>query len=101
MEQTKEPSTYKKSPWRWACLALSAFSALCLVFGGLKNLLLVLFNKANNAASIGIIGGADGPTAIFVTSATRDTALPSEAIYILLLIMGLIGFSALRKIKND
>ena len=59
--------TYEKSPWRWACLALAVVSGLCLAYRGLPGLLLMLFNKANNA-SIGIIGGADGPTAIFVTS---------------------------------
>ena len=91
----------KKKRWSWACLGLSVFSCLCLAFGGLQNLILLLFNKANNAASIGIIGGADGPTAIFVTSKAHDAALPPEAIYVLLMVMGIIGFIALRKIKED
>ena len=96
-EQMKE-YTYKKSPWRWACLALAIFSALCLAYRGLPGLLLMLFNKSYNAASVGVIGGADGPTAIFVT--TNTTAFPTAGIYVLLLLMGILGFIALRKINR-
>ena len=98
-EQMKE-YTYKKSPWRWLCLALAVFSGLCLAYKGLAGLLLVLFNKAYNA-SIGVIGGADGPTAIFVTTNTSGRIFPSAGIYVLLLAMGIVGFLALRKIKRD
>ena len=97
-EQMKE-YTYKKSPWRWACLILAVFSGLCLVYQGYANLLLMLFNKANNA-SIGIIGGADGPTSVFVTTKTLYSGLPAEAIYAMLMVMGLIGFIALSKMKQ-
>lgn len=90
--------TYRKSPWRWLCLALSIFSALCLAYRGLPGLLLMLFNKSYNAASVGVIGGADGPTAIFVT--TNTTAFPTAGIYVLLLLMGILGFIALRKINR-
>lgn len=96
-EQMKE-YTYKKSPWRWACLALAIFSALCLAYRGLPGLLLMLFNKSYNAASVGVIGGADGPTAIFVT--TNTTAFLTAGIYVLLLLMGILGFIALRKINR-
>ena len=92
--------TYKKSPWRWLCLALAIFSGLCLAYEGLAGLLLVLFNKAYNA-SVGVIGGADGPTAIFVTTNTSGRVFPSMGLYILLLVMGIVGFLALRKIKKD
>ena len=91
--------TYKKSPWRWICLALAVVSGLCLAYRGLPGLLLMLFNKANNA-SIGIIGGADGPTAIFVTTSTTDMPFPSAGMYVLLLAMGLIGFAALGRLKK-
>lgn len=90
--------TYTKSPWRWACLGLAIFSGLCLAYKGLPSLLLLLFNKANNAASIGIIGGADGPTSIFVTTAATDRLIPSAGLYALLTAMGILGFLALRKI---
>ena len=91
--------TYQKSPWRWGCLVLAVFSGLCLVYNGYANLLLMLFNNANNA-SIGIIGGADGPTSVFVTTRTLYSGLPAEAIYAMLLVMGLIGFIALSKMKQ-
>ena len=91
--------TYQKSPWRWVCLALAILSGLCVAYRGLPGLLLMLFNKANNA-SIGIIGGADGPTSVFVTTKTIYSGLPAETIYAMLLIMGLIGFVALGKLKK-
>lgn len=90
---------YTKSPWRWGCLGLAIISGLCLAYRGLLGLLLMLFNKANNA-SIGIIGGADGPTAIFVTTANTNSGFPSAGIFVLLLIMGVIGFIALSKIRQ-
>ena len=98
LNQQMKEYTYQKSPWRWACLALAIFSALCLAYRGLPGLLLMLFNKSYNAASVGVIGGADGPTAIFVT--TNTTAFPTAGIYVLLLLMGILGFIALRKINR-
>ena len=92
--------TYRKSPWRWLCLALAVFSGLCLAYKGLAGLLLVLFNKAYNA-SIGVIGGADGPTAIFVTTNPSGQFFPSAGLYVLLLTMGIIGFLALGKLKRE
>lgn len=91
--------TYKKSPWRWVCLLLAVISCFCLAYRGLPGLLLMLFNKANNATSVGIIGGADGPTAIFVTT-SPDVFLYRFALYGLLLILSIIGFIALGKLKR-
>ena len=65
-EQMKE-YTYVKSPWRWACLAIIIGCVLSLIFGGTIGLLLALLNSSV-AGSVGIIGGADGPTTIFVTT---------------------------------
>lgn len=90
--------TYQKSPWRWGCLGLAVFSALCIAYKGLPGLLLMLFNKANNASSLGIIGGADGPTAVFVT--TNSAVIPSIGIFFLLLTMGIIGFFALSRLHK-
>ena len=42
-----------------------------IIFILLLVLILSLVGCGNEAASIGIIGGADGPTAIFVTSSTN------------------------------
>lgn len=93
-----EAYTYRKSPWRWACLALAILSGLCIAYKGLPGLLLMLFNKANNA-SIGIIGGADGPTAVFVTTSGNGFHA-TIGLYILLLITGVLGFLILRKLKQ-
>ena len=93
-EQMKE-LTYVKSPWRWACLALAILSGAAMLFGGGIGLLTFLLNRAVNS-SVGIIGGADGPTAIFVTT-SPDATLYQVGICLLLLVMGLIGFFALRR----
>ena len=96
-----QKDTHKKSPWRWACLGLSVISALRLAYRYLPGLQLMLFNKINNAASIGVIGGADGPTSIFVTTTKTYSGLPAEVIYLLILIMGVIGFIALSRLKHE
>ena len=51
------------SPWRWLFLALAALCAAWMVC----SLVPVLFTLSASA-SVGVIGGADGPTAIFVTT---------------------------------
>ena len=64
-EQLKE-FVYRKSPWRFLFLAAAVLSGGWLVFyAGMQMVLSII---TSNAASIGIIGGADGPTAIFVTT---------------------------------
>lgn len=90
--------TYRKSPWRWVCLGLAIVSGLCLAYRGLTGLLLMLFNKAYNA-SIGIIGGADGPTAIFVSTGGNGMHA-TMGLYITLLLTGVLGFFILRKLKQ-
>ena len=42
-----------------------------IMFTFLLALIVFLVGCGNDAASVGIIGGADGPTAIFVTSGTN------------------------------
>ena len=99
LNQQMQEYTYRKSPWRWVCLAVAILSGLCLAYQGLPGLLLMLFNKSYNAAaSIGIIGGADGPTAIFVTTKTSATLL--FMIYGSFILLGLVGFLLLRKLKR-
>lgn len=92
--QMKEFS-YEKSPWRWACLALAAVSTLTLVFKGAINLMAAILNKA----TIGVIGGADGPTAIFVTQAP-ESAVYSMLISALILVMSLVGFYSLGHMRK-
>lgn len=57
---------YRKSPWRYVCLAVAVGCGLWLAwYLGVTWFARLL---AGQAASLGVIGGADGPTAIFVTS---------------------------------
>lgn len=67
-EQMKEYA-YRKSKWRWLALAVAVLSGVMLVWTTAVNWLLTLLFSftLSEAESVGIIGGADGPTAIFVT----------------------------------
>lgn len=89
-----QETTAKKSPLRFVFAALASIGALGLlrylaawlignVFGGIS------FN-VSRAATIGIIGGADGPTAVFVTAATGPVW--ELLLWILLLAVGIWGF---------
>ena len=100
-EQMKE-YTYRKSPWRFVFLACAAYGAAKLLSGLWVNLVYwfcVLFMDIrsqfvpNEAYSIGVIGGADGPTAIFVTTPVwMHYLLPAAA-----LAVGIWGYLRLRK----
>ncbi|MBQ3192055.1 MAG: hypothetical protein IJB59_00610 [Oscillospiraceae bacterium] len=73
-EQMKE-FAYRKSPWRFVFAGAAIASGIWLVLYQVLQcfgLLLSTFSWQlfpNPSASIGIIGGADGPTAVFVTRA--------------------------------
>ena len=96
-EQMKE-FAYKKSPWRWACLLLAVISGLTFLGKGVMNLLVAAITFAENQ-SVGIIGGADGPTAIFVTQAP-DAAGYSMVMSGLILVMSIAGFYYLGHMKK-
>lgn len=87
-EQLKE-FTYVKSPWRWVCLVVAILSAIGLIWKGIISLFVYTLTRGESA-SIGIIGGADGPTAIFV--ATNPATIGSIIVPLILLILGLAGF---------
>lgn len=95
-EQMKE-FAYQKSPWRWVCLGLVILCVLVLLHGGIYGLLTAILTSSQ--ASMGIIGGADGPTAVFITTST-DYLLYQYGVTLLLLIMGVLGFSALSHIRK-
>ncbi len=98
-EQMKE-FAYRKSPWRWACLVPMILCALMLAFKGGVGLMMFLMNlHVNEASSIGIIGGADGPTAIFVTRTSGSMYLET-VILALALILSLIGFYRLGHMRK-
>ena len=90
----------KKKIWQLLCLALVVWGVVKIVPGLFANLIFRWLNlKANfspsDAYSVGIIGGADGPTAIFLTG-------PSWVYYgipALAIVAGVFGYLKLRKIK--
>lgn len=97
-EQMKEYA-YTKSKWRWAALAGAVAAGVMLLFEGVTGLLVWLLNfSVNESASIGIIGGADGPTAIFVTAAPRGY---DWLLWLLVLVMCAIGWWKLNHIKKS
>ena len=75
--------TYRKSPWRFAFLASAALCAAWLIgFFALRQ---------RGLPSVGVIGGADGPTAIFVTSQPAfSAAVPVTCAVVL--VLSLAGF---------
>lgn len=104
-EQMKE-YVFRKSPWRYLFLALSVLSggwlvfyAALLRFGMLLNTLSITSYPVP-AASIGIIGGADGPTAIFVTGGV-STGLDWDVILIgAIFVISILAFLRLRRCKR-
>jgi len=97
-EQMKD-FVYRKSPWRFLFAAAAAYGAAELL-GSLWAWILYLIFRTQvtslESASIGIIGGADGPTAIFVTTpGWTGYILPVRALTI-----GIWGFLRLRKCKQ-
>ena len=93
-EQMKD-YTYIKSPWRWVCLAIMIVCGLALIFGGTAGFLAFLLS-ASVADSVGVIGGVDGPTAIFV-SAPFDYIWYQTGIILLILMMAILGFYRLSR----
>ena len=93
-EQMKD-YTYVKSPWRWVCLAIIIGCMMSFAFGGTIGMLVHLLN-ASVSSRIGIIGGADGPTAIFVTT-SNDYIWYRAGITAIILIMAILGFYRLSR----
>ena len=80
----------RRSPWRFVCLAAAVVSGGWLVFYGAVQLL-ALRALEGEAVSIGIIGGADGPTQIFVTTAPPDLwSLVLPLVFFALMLWGFI-----------
>ena len=87
-----------KNPWRFLFLAIGAYGAIKLLGGIWVNIMYLLISSektisTSEAYSVGVIGGADGPTAIFVTAPLWI----SYVIPVLCLIVGILGFLKLRK----
>ena len=88
-EQMKE-FTYVKSPWRWACLVVAILSAIGLIWKCIMGVFVYTITH-KEGASIGIIGGADGPTAIFVSTTVAPLAY-KIIVPRIFLILGIVGF---------
>lgn len=95
-EQMKE-FTYRKSPWRFVGVVLATYAAWQLLMEGIA-LGVVQHIARQNAASIGIIGGADGPTAVFVTATvpTRGSIL----LTVLCLLLGILVYRRLCRCRK-
>lgn len=95
-EQMKD-YTYRKSPWRFLFLGIAAIGGVRLLYDGFVSLIgyFLLRRQSGGAATIGIIGGADGPTAIFVTTPAWTRPVWMAA----LLIVGVVGYLLLRHCK--
>ena len=74
---------------------------LCLVSGGVFLALALIVISAMralaNAPTIGIIGGADGPTAMFLTSRLMPYPLIAAVALIICIITGAIWFAESKK----
>ena len=96
-EQMKEYA-YGKSKWRWLALVAAVLGWLMLAYNGVIGLLVYLLNDAiNHSSSVGIIGGADGPTAIFVTS---KVSAEGVVVWTLLGVMGILGWWYLSHLRK-
>ena len=97
-EQMKEYA-YGKSKWRWAALAAAVIAGVMLLLKGVVGLLLLILDLSMNpSADIGIIGGADGPTTIFVTTSTGSGY--DWLVWTLLLALGLTAWWKLGHIRK-
>lgn len=90
-EQMKE-FTYRKSPWRFLAMALAIYAAWQLLMEAVA-WVTVRYVIHQNAAAVGIIGGADGPTAVFVTASVSEES--RILIVVLCLIFGIFGYRRL------
>lgn len=100
-EQMKEYA-YRKSPWRWAGLAVSVLSGGILLWTELVNRLMTLIYTMSlgENQSLGIIGGADGPTAIFLTTVERTGVDWDTVFFVLMLTAGLAVWWHLGHLKK-
>ena len=83
-----------KNPWRFVFLAMAVLSGAWLAFYAALQIFARSLISAGEQTGIGIIGGADGPTAVFVTASPGFDWDPVIAGTVL--IAGVAGFVLLR-----
>lgn len=89
----------KKSPFRFICLAAAILSGLVLI-GKLVLHFLVTDFFNGMTRSIGIIGGADGPTSVFVSTTVSERFDGGLFFWLFVLIAGIAGFYLLNRRNN-
>ena len=96
-EQMKE-FAYRKSLWRFFFAGVAAYGAAKILKLLLGQLLYWFMHipMRQETASIGVIGGADGPTAVFVTSSPAT----GHIVAVVLLVVGIWGFFRLCRCKK-
>lgn len=95
MDKTNKENRGRKNPWRFAFLALALVGFWELAGGYILMLILRISSVLPmNASSVGVIGGADGPTAIFVTSSVQSWF--QYVLAVLMIVVGIVGFVKLR-----
>ena len=95
MSKTSKEYKSRKNPWRFAFLALAIVGFWELAGGYILMLILRISTVLPmNASSVGVIGGADGPTAIFVTSNVQSWF--HYVLAVLMIVVGIVGFVKLR-----
>jgi len=84
----------KKTPWRFVCLIAAAIAFLLMMWDLFVD---ILFSSILTGAneSVGIIGGADGPTSILVTTATGPDW--EFMLFSAIFILGIAGYFWLRR----
>ena len=92
-----ENGACRKSKWRWLCFFIGVLCLIIFLAGGITGLLTWFANLS--APSVGVIGGADGPTAVYV-SASPGTDQRSLLAAGILLIMAILGFYKLSHLKK-
>lgn len=102
LNEQMQDYTYRKSPLRFAFAAIAIAAACKLLWPMVVGLFVWLYTgyltltSDGFASSIGIIGGADGPTAIFLTTPSWVEPTPALAV----LVIGLVGWYALSHLKK-
>lgn len=89
-EQMKE-FAYIKSPWRWLCLTLAIICFAALLFRGGAGLAAFLMAGLLFDGNVGVIGGLDGPTQIFVAQ-SQESIVRGTVLAAILLVMSIAGF---------
>jgi len=95
-EQMKE-FAFRKSFWRWPCLGAGILSIIAFLTRGIP--LAVISFPVHQDSTIGIIGGADGPTSIFV-AASYPLNPWSTLWWLIPVVLGFAGFFLLRRLRR-